>query len=378
MKIQSIHFHDVGPLHDCHISCVDDWTGKVNTQVLLSGPNGCGKSTVLRAVAMLWEAAGYWLDHRQPLPKNHPARIWLQRWGGVAVVLAETGLTGDADLPIGLFFGDQPWAVKPGGLSDGQQAAPSHESLASASFSPNEQASPIHWIGESSETNGNRSTPKRTLRIPDDNWLTAWSGIRKKMILGFETVQTPNLLFMDAEERRWVTPKKRVGEFLAESPPLRWLPRYVATEDWEGQLEASLINLKLTNQEKFDKVLDSLNAFLFDKGIEPDIPEGSNRLRIKLTNGIPGFITLDDLSAGEHQVLIMIYLIARFAEQGCVVMIDEPDLYLHPSLIGLLLARLENMVRELGGQLLLTSHVPAVWERYEITGRRIELGAKPA
>ena len=97
MKIKSIHFQDVGPLGNQPISLVNDWDDSLEPRVLFSGPNGCGKSTVLRAVAMLWEALGYWLDHRKPLPKSHAAREWLQRWGGCAVVLH--GVTADAPSP---------------------------------------------------------------------------------------------------------------------------------------------------------------------------------------------------------------------------------------------------------------------------------------
>ena len=75
MKIKSIHFQDVGPLGNQPISLVNDWDDSLEPRVLFSGPNGCGKSTVLRAVAMLWEALGYWLDHRKPLPKSHVLAI---------------------------------------------------------------------------------------------------------------------------------------------------------------------------------------------------------------------------------------------------------------------------------------------------------------
>lgn len=350
MKIKSIHFHDVGPLGNQPISLVNDWDDSLEPRVLFSGPNGCGKSTVLRAVAMLWEALGYWLDHRKPLPKSHAAREWLQRWGGCAVVLHSV----TADAPdVGLAFGELAWCE---GLRAAQPG--------------------VSWFAESVARTGKPGNPTRKLSVPAEPWVLAWSEARKKMILSFDKGEFPNVVFLDAEERRWVLPKKRVGEFLADAPKLRWLPRYVATEDWEGQLEASLINLKLTHKAKFEQVLKHLNNFLFDKRIEPEIPEGGNRLRVKFNEPRKGVITLDELSAGEHQVLIMIYLVTRWAERGCVVMIDEPDLHLHPSLTSMLLASLENLVSDLNGQLFITSHVPSIWERYETMGRRIELGVQ--
>lgn len=43
-------------------------------------------------------------------------------------------------------------------------------------------------------------------------------------------------------------------------------------------------------------------------------------------------------------MLIMIYLISRWLQPGGIVLIDEPDLYLHPSLVSGLLANLERLV----------------------------------
>lgn len=107
-----------------------------------------------------------------------------------------------------------------------------------------------------------------------------------------------------------------------------------------------------------------MNAFLSGKEILTEVKLGENRLKVRLKNGSgSGSSTthgLDELSAGEHQVLIQLYLINRWLEKGGVALIDEPDLYLHPSLVSSFLARLEKMVAE-------------VWSRYEALGRRILL-----
>lgn len=350
MKLQSIHFHQVGPLGNRSIDFTDDWTGDLHTRILLSGPNGCGKSTVLRAVAMLWEAAAHWLDHRKPLDKTSAVRTWLQRGKGVAVVLM--GAHPTSDRPLGIVYGEANWA---GTL---QASRPD-----------------VNWLGEAVSP---LPFMDSSLSLPESPWLESLSLARKKMILSHEPTKLPNVLFMDAEERRWVAPTRNVGDLLAESPALRWSPRYIASEDWKGQLEASLINLKLTQSERFTTVLAELNQFLIQKQIDADIEPGGNRLRVRLLGDSASVShhTLDELSAGEHQVLIILYLIARWAEHGSVVLIDEPDLYLHPSLINSLLARVEQLVKALDGQLIITSHVPEVWSRYESIGHRIELGSR--
>lgn len=350
MKIKKLLFNDLGPLGTQEISLQNDWDDSIEARVLFTGANGCGKSTVLRCVAMLWEAVGYWLDYRKPLPKNHISREWLQRWGGCAVILEGIPNTHQ---PIGLFFGERDWSEK---LSA--------------------KESSIEWMGESLSYTEKNNTPKRELFLPESKWLNDWADARKKMILSFDKSSYPNVIFLDAEERRWVQPKRNVGEAKADDSSLRWLARYIASDDWKGQLEASLITLKTTQLHTYHSVIRQLNEFLAGKEIDPDIKAGENRLRIKLKGQRGQSHTLDELSAGEHQVLILIYLLARWAEEGCVVLIDEPDLYLHPSLVSVMLANLEKLVAEKKGQLIITSHQPEIWQRYEASGKRIELGAK--
>lgn len=350
MKIKTILFQDVGPLGDQSVSFVNDWDDSLEPRALLSGPNGCGKSTVLRAVAMLWEALGYWLDHRKPLPKTHTAREWLQRWGGCAVVLQ--GVTADA-AEVGLVFGDLAWSEK---------LRAEHPDVA--------------WLGEGVARTGRPGNPKRELFMPDLSWVPAWSEARRKMILSFDKVDFPNVVFLDAEERRWVLPRKSVGEHVADQPGKRWLPRYIASEDWKDQLESSLITLKTTQLRKYHEVVRLLNSFLSGKEIDPDIAPGENRLRVKLKGKRGQYHSLDELSAGEHQVLILLFLLSRWAEKGAVILIDEPDLYLHPSLVSGMLASLEKLANDLDGQLIITSHAVDIWRRYEASGKRIELGDK--
>lgn len=107
MKIAAIYTQSVGPLGDAEISFRNDWTGKVEDNVLLTGPNGCGKSTLLRGAAMLWDALGYWLDHKKPMPASHSARKWLERWGTFAVVFSDLKCSNQSPIRVGLFFGNE-------------------------------------------------------------------------------------------------------------------------------------------------------------------------------------------------------------------------------------------------------------------------------
>ena len=352
MKIQSLHFVNAGPLGTRDIDFFDNWNGSVETNLLLTGPNGCGKTTLLRVVALLWEAAGYWLDNNQALPLDHPVCHGLARWGAVGLILDEVNIGQANPIRIGLFCSRH--GVEVGWMKNRPD---------------------VHWLGQHLHPGNTATGPIDAFVSTKGDWLDNWASARQKMLLGFSTPGLSNLIFMDAEERRWVAPTRRVGEVVAELPALRWAPRYCATEDWRGQLEASLINMKLTDEPRFVEVLADLNRFLVGKQIQGDIRRGENRLLVRLDDPNAAPHTLDDLSTGERQVLILLYTIARWAEPGAVVMIDEPELFLHPSLVNGMLARLKALVQARNGQLLITSHLPLVWQRYEGMARRIELGA---
>lgn len=354
MKIIAIHTKKVGPINDGTLSLVSDWTEEVEDKVLFTGPNGCGKSTLLRAVAMLWEAAGYWLDRRKVLPIKHEARVLFKDWRGIAVVF--DGIEPFFQQPIGLFYGRPKWVEA---LKDEQPD--------------------VLWFGEvvTVMTNKVSRTKKTTRKLnrPENIGFGLWSENRKRMVLSHDKTEGPNITYLDAETRRWVTPTRNLAEPVADDLSQRWLTKYEVTDNWKGQLEASLITLKFTQLHHFHKVVKALNEFLFDKSIDTDIKPGEDRLRVKLT-GKRSSHSMDKLSAGEHQVMILIYLISRWMQPGGIVLIDEPDMFLHPSLVEPLLATLEQIVQDNKGQLIITSHAVDVWESYESQGMRIEMNTQ--
>ncbi|MEN9502867.1 MAG: hypothetical protein RI964_2152 [Pseudomonadota bacterium] len=340
MRIRAIHTYEFGALGTQSFDFRDDWSDETATRILFSGANGCGKSTLLRGVAMLWSAFGYWLHNRKFLPANSMENQWLQRCGGIALVLETLPFSNTSTLL--LFWGQSgTWVGK---LIDQHKDATVIGQINTTSF---------HW-------------PQNIA------WLNEWTRARQKMLVSPQPSESPNILFLDAEERRWVTPKHGLGEIRPENMEQRWLSSYRATENWDGQVESALLTMKIASDERFSKLVDNMNGFLSGKEILKEVILGENRLRVKLANGSTHGI--DELSSGEHQVLIQLYMVDRWMERGGIVMIDEPDLYLHPSLISGFLAQLENMVAERDGQLLITSHVPDVWNRYEAIGQRVLLG----
>lgn len=342
MRIRAIHTYEFGALGTQSFDFRDSWSDETATRILLSGANGCGKSTLLRGIAMLWSAFGYWLHNRKPLPVDSKENKWLKKWGGIALVLEAIPFSNSSTLL--LHFGRDELT---------------HELVNELSKKYSNLVS-FGQIGT------------HVIHSKNIDWINEWTRARQRMLVSPEPSQSPNILFLDAEERRWISPKHGVGEIKPENMTQRWLSSYKATEYWETQLELALLSMKISLEERFNKLIDDMNGFLTGKEILKGVVFGENRLRVQLANGSTHGI--DELSSGEHQVLIQLYMVDRWMERGGIVMIDEPDLYLHPSLISGFLAQLENMVTERDGQLIITSHVPDVWSRYEAIGQRVLLG----
>ena len=347
MKIRSIHLTRVGPMAERSLDFSDAWVGGVNSRVLFSGPNGSGKSTILRAAAYLWSVMGNWLSTPGVKAKSSlPSVKWLSRWGATAMLLDDVPGVGS----LGLFWGD-----------------PSVYEILRSHFGG------IHWIGETRSEPKGPGRPARVLLHEGTPWLHLLAASYRELVLN-DKGEMPNIIHLDGEERRWVVPIKGLGEVVPDDPQLRWLVGYRANEEWKGQLEASLIALKTVDPQRFKQVLEDLNALLRKKTISPDPDKTTLRLHVRTDEGrTHSWHGLDELSAGEHQVLIQLYLVSRWLRPGGVVMIDEPDLHLHPSLVNAFLTRLETLVESRNGQLLLTSHNPELWSRYESKGLRVML-----
>lgn len=101
----------------------------------------------------------------------------------------------------------------------------------------------------------------------------------------------------------------------------------------------------------------TVNALIAPKELIGLTTSHPDKLRIRTpTNDIHG---VSDLSSGERQALIIMSRILRAGTGAPVVMIDEPDAYLHPSLSKRLVLALEQGVGD-DGQLIVATHSPSI------------------
>ncbi len=94
-------------------------------------------------------------------------------------------------------------------------------------------------------------------------------------------------------------------------------------------------------------------------------------MRVRLARG--GEHPLGKLSSGERRIIALLLAVAERLHPGGVLLIDEPEAHLHPSQTLGFLTTLEQIVLPDDGQMILTSHTPEVWRRYDSLGVNLVL-----
>ncbi len=98
----------------------------------------------------------------------------------------------------------------------------------------------------------------------------------------------------------------------------------------------------------------------------------TQRPRFRLSTG--EVLTSDRLSAGERSILINLCMILRWLGPGGIVLIDEPELHQHISLMRSSLSVIDQLIEEeFRGQLLVASHAPEVWDYFRRSNAIVDL-----
>lgn len=125
---------------------------------------------------------------------------------------------------------------------------------------------------------------------------------------------------------------------------------------------------------RFKSAIDELLAPKQLLPLSAEHPEG---LRIRLPGG--GAHKLDSLSSGERQALVIVSRVFRAGDSHSIVVVDEPDAFLHPSLSVRLMLSLQQGAG-VESQMIVATHSPAILDSmppeaiYKLTSKQ---GATP-
>lgn len=336
MRIERVTIHGLRALRAREDRLVNE-QGAIRGAVCLRGLNGSGKTTYLDAIAHLWQ----WF--RRCTQKRGFAKP------------EERSVLLEARLVAALF------TELPG---------------------PRERM----WIawGDPQSIAALGSGPENPCSVKDgrvtwsEDVLAFWDTAFARAEAGIEAAQAPpNVVWIEAENK--YVPEIRRDELTNPRPAPSFVPvaRYLPKSRGLSHLEGLLRTLFLARRERWDLVVRYLGELRPGLTLLDRFDEATQRPLFRLATGET--LRIDHLSAGERSVLINLCMILRWLSPGGIVLLDEPELHLHVSLMRSSLSVIEALIaEELHGQLLVASHAPEVWGYFRPRGGMIDLGEEPA
>ncbi|MFG3187551.1 ATP-dependent nuclease [Streptomyces omiyaensis] len=294
--------------------------------VVISGRNGSGKSTLILALSLLWDA-----------PPEIDSYSLVGPWGECAEI----------EMSLRLTSAERAALVQEVEAQGGDSAeCPELVKIAMrfTEFNPPEFREWTEWA------NALRSRNFR--RVNSFAHFTLIPAERSVSRSTINSVNPDTLSSQRADELRSEALKSTMNSWSTFT--LSDIPDYLATMDY-----TDLINAREGGERVDSTDYDEITGSFFEatgKSIErPTLSrEGSVALFVDAQNG--NRHSISSLSSGELEALGLMYMAKRLSSAGGVMLIDEPELHLHPALQTSIL----DMVRDAGesSQLWLATHSP--------------------
>jgi predicted ATPase len=300
MRILSFHQQGIYGLPEIALDFVDHATGKPRQRTVIAGSNGTGKTTVLEMIYSLLKLIPHLYD---------------------AVYTSKHALAQNAKVEITL----------------GNLPLPSSEYPVTLSLTANGPHLAF------SEVRGNTG----------GNWI----GAIREALAGKRDF--PNCVYFPSEGRELQSKTK--GQIIDEPRDYQWVYRFDDSTKWEGSLESFLVAMDYRDLmaqregragDEFSRFTKLINGFLQDKQIRG--VDDKFRIRVEAANGQQ--FGLEALSSGEKQIVLLLGEIQRRLRPGGLLLIDEPEIHLHPRWQRLLVRALTDLCVDYDAQMILTTH----------------------
>ncbi len=306
MKIQRLFLRNVRNIKDLDLDFHDPHTGKPMSRIVLAGANGSGKTTILECVFGLIRSLG-----SSELDTPH-----LEKTTGSARLVFQLSETSESQSTI------------------------------------------LFNTGPSSEDGG---TYVQWDFLPDPDRFERREG---PLFNYYEEINR----FLEKGSLVYLTDARRLlpttSGPIAPEEEGPWAYRYTPTDQWNGSVESYLVwqnYLDLEDRDKglkaerFQKVTSAINHILRPKHIA-----GVERGRVIVEVEGKQKHGLDDLSSGERQLLLLLVEISRRIKPGSIVLIDEPEISLHPAWQRGLVVALDKIIEQYDAQVIMATHSPEI------------------
>lgn len=329
MKLRSIRLCNHKRFVDHEINFYDDLTKQIRSRTVIVGKNGSGKTTILEVIyavlELLHQGSPDLAFTEVPLVAPHASELCFEfDLNGVKKpLMIKTGSVRDKNLPD-IFMGVS--------VSDTLSGPPLRK-----------------------EFDLHSETAHQVLR----DISSATAGIDENPTIG-------NVMYFPTDR---VTHFDVRGDLTNERPRYLWTYRYDrGNRGWNGSLESYLCwlyfrDLKLKEKDahhpsQFEEFRHLVNLFLEGKWIE----EVNLNYRVVIADDQGKKYGLEALSSGEKQIVMLIGEIYRHIVKGSLLLIDEPELHLHPVWQRVFVEVLTRLCKKYDAQMILTTQSPRIAE----------------
>jgi ABC-type lipoprotein export system ATPase subunit len=360
--INRLHFRDVKPLNLDIPEEGDELSWPARKRLLIQGGNGSGKTTLLDSIASLWQFWGEWIDVGDgKAPPKYQLKHYLASARFVAMEVHEIAPT---MRPLWICISG------PLGWSRLRNAYPDH------AFTGLEHVGHSWSLILASESNLDLKTLRNQALLGTRPSLVVpgrpieVSSARPQVI---ESAPIPNVVYFPSENRT-IQRQRQPRAVLLDSIPYNWVARF----DQKLNLDSVILTLKTRQPNQFEECLKFVNLALSHRRKRITGFGENGRLVVEGETGAgPTFQhPIEELSSGEKQILLMIGFTTAFLRPGGILLLDEPDLHIHVSMVAQLMETLQLICDEREAQLIVASHSSLVWdwfdeeERIDLSGWR--------
>lgn len=320
LTLQALIVKRCGPLADVAIQFARS-DGQPCEVIVLAGPNGCGKTTVVELVAALTEMLHPAYKRTRPghiLDRTEYAQLNL-RVDGTDFALFYGHLPEAATLPPEHFGREIRGQGQPRKVVGGTLAEALQEHIR------RQERIPLAFPAEA----------EQPLLLPDPNF------------------PLPSVLYFPYPRQLLAVEGSQVQR---EDTFYQWVYRYEVGRSFGGSLESYLVWLDYADPADFQRVREYLNRLALVGKTMDRVNRKALKTMIRLPDGASH--SLEELSSGEQNLLILLLETRRRLVPGSLVLIDEIENSLHPAFRSHLVQALRRLQVATPFQLVVTTHAP--------------------